>query len=150
MNIFTETIFSRLFILPIKIVNLAFCCISRVIMSIGSLTEIVKCVNWEISAELRAMTLHDFLFCKLCMIYENYYHEQLAKISTCMRYSIDVYHRYILPSRELKLPSLSWWFPPCYVSPVSWLFPTVSPGAPLAFLLFRCSVSPVSYFRFCK
>ena len=76
-------------------------------MSIDSLTEIVKCVNWDISAELRAMTLPDFLFCKLCMIYENYYHEQLAKISTCMKYSIDVYRRYILPSRELKLPSLS-------------------------------------------
>ena len=30
-------------------------------------------------------------------MYENYYYEQLAKISTCVKYSIDAYHKYILP-----------------------------------------------------
>ena len=30
-------------------------------------------------------------------MYENYYHEQLAKISTCVKYSIDAFHRYVLP-----------------------------------------------------
>ena len=38
-------------------------------------------------------TLHAFLFCKICIAnYEDYYHEQLAKIRSCVKYSIDAYH----------------------------------------------------------
>ena len=33
-------------------------------------------------------------FSVLQIMYENYYDEQLAKISTCVKYSIDVYHIY--------------------------------------------------------
>lgn len=29
--------------------------------------------------------------------FKNYYYEQFAKISTCVKYLIDAYHRYILP-----------------------------------------------------
>ena len=35
-------------------------------------------------------------------MYENYYHEQLAKISTCVKNSIDAYDRYILPRYTLS------------------------------------------------
>ena len=33
----------------------------------------------------------------LVIMYEHYYHEQLAKISTCVKYLTDGYDRYILP-----------------------------------------------------
>ena len=92
-------------------------------------------------------------------MYESYYHEQLAKISTCVKYSIDAYHRYILPrymlpfcfgnlnfrnyhgdSRNVMFPR----FPNCF-QPFPLVFPHVSPG----FLLFPGTASIVSYFRFC-
>lgn len=67
------------------------------------------------------------------IMHENYYHEELAKISTCVKCSIDAYHRYIFPRytvlfRELKFTWLSWWYPQCYVSPVSYLIPSVFTG----------------------
>ena len=36
-------------------------------------------------------------FSVLQIMYENYYDEQLTKIGTCVKYSIDAYHGYILP-----------------------------------------------------
>ena len=100
-------------------------------------------------------------------LYENYCHEQSVKINTCVKYSIDAYHAYHAGIHfavffwGLKIPWLSWWFPQSYAFPVTSLlfppfqlvFPHVSPGVllfPSVFLLFPRSVSPVSYFRFCK
>ena len=75
--------------------------------------------------------------------------------------------RYILPRfifavlfRELKFPWLLCWFPQCYVSTVSSLFPTVFAWCfhmcltvflrfPLVFPLFPVIVSLVSFFRLC-
>ena len=101
----------------------------------------------------------------LQIVYENYYYEQLAKISTWVKYSIVAYHKYILPryillfyfgnvnSRDfIKLiPSMlcfpgfltvSYRFPWCFrmFLPVFLRFPSV----------FLLSVSPVSYYRFCE
>ena len=73
-------------------------------------------------------------------IYENYYHEQLAKISSCVKYSIDAYHwyillRYILAFCFRNLNSCDYhgdshnaMFPL-----VSWLFPEVSAGVSTCF-----------------
>ena len=99
-------------------------------------------------------------------MYENYYHEQLAKISTCVKNSIDAYDRYILPrytlsfcfrnlnSRDYHGDYLNVMFPRPN------LFPTVSPGISACFSwcfyrFLRCfpcfpAVFPVSYFRFCE
>ena len=105
-------------------------------------------------------------FSVLQIMYENYNHEQLAKISTCVKYSIDANDRYILPrcilpfcfgnlnSRDYHGYSLNVMFP-CFAN-VSYrfpwcflMFPPVFLQFPSVFLLFPCSVSPVSYFRFC-
>ena len=99
-------------------------------------------------------------FSILQIMYENYYHEQLAKISTCVKYSIDAYHKYILPfgfgdlnsnfhnnSPNVNFPRFSNSF-----LPFSLVFPHVSSGVSavsFGFLLFPRNVSPVSYFRFC-
>ena len=51
-------------------------------------------------------TSDDFIrFSILQIIYENYYDDQLVKISTCVKYSIDAYQRYILPFRFGNLNS---------------------------------------------
>ena len=47
-----------------KVFNTVFRCVLHVIISICSLEEIVKCINWNIQVNLRTKT---FLFCKLCM-----------------------------------------------------------------------------------
>ena len=100
-------------------------------------------------------------------MYQNYYHEQLAKISTCVKYLKDTYDRYILPryflllcfgnlnSRDYDSDSLgmlcfpgfltvSHRFPWCFR-----MFPPAFLRFPLVFRLFSRSVSSVSYFRFC-
>ena len=60
-------------------------------------------------------------------MYENYYHEQLAKISTCVKYSIDAYHRYMLPFCFEKLKSRNYYGDSLnVVSPVFSLFSTAS------------------------
>ena len=96
------------------------------------------------------MTSHDFLFCKSCM-----------EIITMKSYSINAYHRGILPFCFgnlipviiMVLPSIlcfpgfltvSYRFPWCLrmFLPVFLRFPSI-------FSPFPCSVSLVSYFRFC-
>ena len=100
-------------------------------------------------------------------MYQNYYHEQLAKISTCVKYLKDTYDRYILPryflllcfgnlnSRDYDSDSLgmlcfpgfltvSHRFPWCFR-----MFPPAFLRFPLVFLLFPLGVSPVFYFIFC-
>ena len=55
-----------------------------------SLAKIVKYINFG------QITYDDFTrFSILQIMYENYYHKQLAKISTSVKYSIDAYDRYI-------------------------------------------------------
>ena len=81
------------------------------------------------------------------------YHEQLAKIGTCVKYSVDAYHIYILPfcfmnlnSRDYHADFLNVMFPkfhnsflqfPLMLLHLSLGVSTVSSGAPL-----------VSYFKF--
>ena len=80
--------FLRLFLLPI--IWCAF-------ISICSLAEISKCINWEILAKWLTMTLHDLLFCK------SYMKLLLWTVGKdCVKYSIVAYdkcilRRYILP-----------------------------------------------------
>ena len=92
-------------------------------------------------------------------MYVYYYHEQLAKIITCVIYSIDAYQRYILPryilsfcfgnlnSRDYHGDSLNVMFPrfPNCFLPFPLVFPHVSPSV----FIFSIGVSSVSYFRFC-
>lgn len=68
-------------------------------------------------------------------MYESYYYKQLVKIITCVKYSIDTYHRYILQRYILplclrNLASLDYHgdsLNPVFPGP-GFLFPTVSPG----------------------
>ena len=99
-------------------------------------------------------------------MYQNYYHEQLAEISTCVKYLKDTYDRYILPryflllcfgnlnSRDYDSDSLgmlccpgfltvSYRFPWCFR-----MFPPAFLRFPLVFLLFPLGVSPVSILYF--
>ena len=86
----------------------------------------VKYINFS------QITYDDFTrFSILQIMYENYYHAQLAKISTCVKYSGDAYDRYILSfcfgnlnSRDYHGDSLNGMFP---------RFPTVSPGVSACF-----------------
>ena len=103
------------------------------------------------------VTYDDFTrFAILQVMSENYYHEQLPQISTCTEYSIDFYHKYILPfcfgnvnSRDYHGDSLNVMFhrfPNCFL-PFPLVFPHVSlgvstvsfgvsPGLPAVFALF--------------
>ena len=82
-------------------------------------------------------------------MYENYYYEQLAKISTCAKFSSDACHRYILPfcfgnfkSCDYHGDSLNFMFPRfanCFL-PFPLVFPHVSPGISTV----SFGVSPVS------
>ena len=99
-------------------------------------------------------------------MYENYYHEELVKISTCAKYSIDAYDRYILPKYVFpffygNLNSCNYygdsinvmcpWLPNCFL-PFPLVLSHVSPGVYMVSFgvspVFY-SVSPVSNFRFC-
>ena len=79
---------------------------------------------------------------------------------TCVKYSIDAYHKYILPFVLGNLSSRDYQSDPSNVMfprfPVSYHFPWCFRLCLLVFLrflpvflLFPCSISPVSYFRFC-
>ena len=79
----------------------------------------------------------DFIrFSILQIIYENCYDNQLVKISTCVKYSIHAYQRYILPFRSGNLNSRDDF--------LNVMFPQF----PNCFLPFP-PVYPVPYFRFC-
>ena len=118
------------------------------------------------------ITSYDFIrFAILQIIYENYYHEQLAKISTCVKYSTSAFHRYInlkyiSPScsgnvnfRDYHGGSLNFMFSilcfPGFLTishSFPWCFGTFLPvflRFPLVFLLFPRSVCPFSFSRFC-
>ena len=112
-----------------------------VIINMYSLAKIVKYINFG------QITYDDFTrFSILQIMYENYYHKQLAKISTSVKYSIDaydryIYSRYILPfcfgnlsSRDYHGDSLNVTFP---------RFPYCFPPFPLVFPHFSHVVSTV-------
>ena len=89
----------------------------------------------------------------LQIIYENYYHEQLAKISPCLKYSINAYHKYILPlcfrkvnSRDNHGDSLNVMFPrfPNCFLPFPLMFLHVSAGVPT--VSFGVSLVSLQYF----
>ena len=150
-----EAVFLRLLLLPIIFFNTVSCCIWHVIIRIYSLAVIVKCINFS------QIMYNDFTqFSIVQTMYENYYHEQLAKISTFVKYLTDAYHWYILPFCFVNLNSCDYhgdslgvlfcWFSVSYHFP--WCFQMFFPvflRFPLVFLLFFHSVSPVSYCRFC-
>ena len=105
------------------------------------------------------MIFHNFLCCKFCLkIIKKIIKLCSSKISTCVKYLIDAYHRYILRryilpscfgnlnSRACQGDSLNVMFPRflnCF-QPFPLVFPHVSPGVST----FPHSVFPVSYFRF--
>ena len=93
-------------------------------------------------------------------MYEHYYHEQLAKISTCVKYLTDGYDRYILPFWFWNLNSRDYHgdflnvmfpqFPNCFLPfPLVFLHVFASVST-VSFGVSRVSLqcSPVSYFRF--
>ena len=90
-------------------------------------------------------------------MYENYYHEQLTKISTCVKYLTDAFHKYTLMRHILlfyfrNINSHDYYrdsinvmfprFPPCFL-PFPLVFLHVSPGVCMVSLGVS-SVSPVS------
>ena len=113
------------------------------------------------------ITYDDFTrFTVLQIMYKNYYHEQLAKIRTCVKYSIDAYHWYIYPrnillfhfgnlnSRDYQGGPLNFMFPrfPNCFLPFLLVFLHVSSGVSTVssgvfFVSPKCS--RVFYFRFC-
>ena len=151
-----ETIFLRLFLLPINVLNKVSSW--RVIISIYSLSETVKYINFG------QITYDDFTFWWISwfyilqVMYKNYCHKQLAKITTCMKYLID--DRYISPfcfgnlySRDYHGDFLNVIFSSfltfSYRSPWCFrMFLRMFVRFPSVFCLFPLSVSPVSYFRF--
>ena len=95
-------------------------------------------------------------------MYENYYHEELVKIRTCVKYLINAYLWCLFPWYILTFRCENWnyhgdslsfmfpWFPVSYHFP--WFFCMSSPvllRSPRVFLMAPISVSPVSYLRFC-
>ena len=87
-------------------------------------------------------------------MYKNYYHEQLTKISTCVKYSIDAYHRYIFPFCSGNLNSLDYHsdfhnfmfllFPNCFL-PFPLVFPNIFRGVSTFSLvcLLQCFPFPI-------
>ena len=85
-------------------------------------------------------------------MYENYYHEQLTKISTCVKYSIDAYHRYIFPFCPGNLNSLDYHsdfhnfmflrFPNCFL-PFPLVFPNIFRGVSTVFFGVSPAVFPL-------
>ena len=113
--------FLSLFLLPI---------VWHAFISICSLAEISKYINWEILAKWLTMTLHDLLFCKSYMkiITMNSWQRLCEILHRCLWQMYFAEIHFAVLFRERKFPWLSWWFPKCNVFPVSWLFPTVFPG----------------------
>ena len=99
-------------------------------------------------------TSDDFIpFFILEIMYENYYHKQLAKINTFVEYSINVYHRYILPfclgnlsSCDYQGDSVNDMFArfPNYFLPFPLVVPHVCPGISTVSFV----ISPVSWHCF--
>ena len=67
-------LFMMLFLLSVNVLLTKLHHVWCVIISICSLAEVVKCINWENKSAKKHTTLPNFLLCKL---YENYYPEQL-------------------------------------------------------------------------
>ena len=149
----------RVSLLPIKFCNTGSRSVWRVFISIYSLAEIVKCINWEILAQITYSDFKRFSF--LQIMYENY-----CQVSEdCVNYSIDAYDIWILQRHVcrfvsgMQTPVIIMVIPSMLCFPgfltaflrFPWCFRRFLPvflRFSLVFLPFLHSVFSVSYFRF--
>ena len=90
-----ETVCLKLSLLLVKFFNTISNCVWYVFVSLCSLAETFK--YFKTFRPFRQIMYNDFTHLSVLQImYENYYYEQLVKIITFVKYSIDAFHGFML------------------------------------------------------